>query len=268
MAQKSFLLLVVLVLGAVFVASFYSSNTGFATRSTNIPAFTTTKLFLSSPTQVDSYSLQFTNRQGVVYTFPYLTHRQNRFSYGDGQRDLVFSEASSPTAYNIGLNDSFVLSDQTTPLDDTAVSRVVQYINFDLPNQVLDFYEKGSGMKSFTFQCTTAPTICIPGRARLNFAGNTYDTYVNSAGDLAIDMNADNSINGRKINLVAEESGKRFIIDLGYQQFSGNGLSILPGSTPLTFFHSSSTIINRLTLVQATIGGFPVIQLQEATTPN
>lgn len=175
-------------------------------------------------------------------------------------------------SYNIGLNDSFVLSDQTTPLDDTATSHVVQYINFDLPNRVLDFYEEGSGMKSFTFQCNnpipTGPCITstYPGSANLIFSGNTYTARIDANGNLAIDQNADGSINGLKINLVAEEGGKRFIIDLGSQQYSGNGRSITSATTPITFYQGN--IISTLLLQRATIAGFSVILLQQATTPN
>ncbi|MDP1694978.1 MAG: hypothetical protein Q8L34_05560 [Candidatus Woesearchaeota archaeon] len=271
MAQKSFFVIVLLILGAIFVSSLYSSNTGFATRS--IPAFTTTKLFFASPT-FDIYNLEFSNIQGSIYTFPYLAHDgQNGFYYGYYHHSppipsyLVFVEAASPTSYNIGLDNFFVLSDQTSPLDNTATSHVIYYKAFDPVQQVLDFTEFDTSMTIFsvTYQCGST-TSCFPANAIIIRGGNTYSTQIDANGNLAIDQNADNLINGRKINLVADEGGKKVIIDLGLQQYSGNGRSITSTTTPLTFYQGN--VISTLMLQRATIAGSPVILLQQATTPN
>lgn len=74
----------------------------------------------------DEYKLEFENRQGTVYTVPYVTNQGGTFKYGDDTKDLVFvegnySESGLPgiannatdtfEAFNIGLLDYFVLSD-------------------------------------------------------------------------------------------------------------------------------------------------------------
>jgi hypothetical protein len=213
---------------------------------------------LSLKGSLDSYWLDFTNRQGTRYSFRYLTSFNNIYKYGDASGDLIFVEASSPDNPNIGIGDSFVLSNQQHPYDISATSHIIHYTQFDPLNRIISFLEQGSGLRQYYYQCTNPnppPAPCIvpgyPGRAILVYGGHTYLTRIDANGNLAIDMNGNGgnyAISGIKVNLVALEqsSSGQFtpvVIDLGTPRYSGNGLTIPLGTPiPLVFYQGDPTL--------------------------
>ncbi|GEM_PF-4436896 len=236
-----------------------------------------THVELSLQGSLDSYWIAFTNRQGTRYFFRYLSSFNNIYKYGDVNNELVFVEALSSTAGNIGLNDYFVLSNQRSPSDVRAVSHVLQYTNFDPIQRTVTFVEQEPTRNTKTFTYQLGNPNPYPAMARLIFSGNTYLAYIDPQGNLAIDMNANGALQGTKINLVAYESvdGGQFtpvVLDLGTSAYSGNRLTI-PMGTQIPFTMSQGDPSQQQVMVdslrikpaQVTLNNVPLTLLQLET---
>ncbi|HLD12792.1 MAG TPA: hypothetical protein VJB87_04320 [Candidatus Nanoarchaeia archaeon] len=200
------------------------------------------------PSGDDQYKLTLENRQGEVYTIPYLSRQGGVLKYGDEDDEFIFIEGlvdnltSSNTNIanftpNIGDDDFFVLSDMDQGLDDTSTSKVVRYESIDTSNRQLLFDDLASGSRQFTYTVLNTNMSAI-GRADLVFGGNTYVAYVENgtnanhtagraAGSgyrLAVDLNNDGDIRVDEVRFTTNGGG---IIDFGRTRIaSGNGVTI------------------------------------------
>ena len=206
----------------------------------------------------DEYSLELENRQGAVYKIPYITNEGGTFKFGDDDDDLVFIEGnftegagnahlnitqveSGIPAFNIGIQDYFLLSDTTkntvtaetsgdgyqeSGFDDTSISHIVRYNSIDTSDRTLSFDDEASGSKEFTYESLALANGAAIGRADLVFGGNTYITYVGnitgSSNDnpIAIDMDADGTIDRGKVRFTINGGG---IVDFGNASSSDGG---------------------------------------------
>lgn len=255
------------------------------------------------PAGDDQYNLEFENRQGQLYNVPYVSNRNGVFKFGDDDNDLVFIEgnysetfpsvsggfnltgasgdvASGPT-FNIGPNDFFVISNSRSAagnLDETAFSHVVRYTSVDTSNKLLSFDDEAVGTRTFTYQAIANTTFATTvGRAELVFGGNTFATYVenisnttSSSVGLAIDQNADGTINRTEIRITVNGGG---IIDLGNHTDSDGHNS--NGSTQVVDIINNGNVTFDLTTLATefdedgpTSGGTAAEKIDVAITSN
>lgn len=231
----------------------------------------------------DEYTLEFENKQGTVYKIPYITNEGGNFKFGDNDKDLVFIEGNytegvaigsfngtgglvgNYTEFNIGILDSFVLSDaskntggsnEPVPTsaqggeqtlmggyDDTATTHIVRYNSIDTSDRTLSFDEEGSGTKEFTYEAFDPTTGEAIGKARLIFGGNTYVAYVGNStantNPLAVDMDADGDIDRTEIRITVNGGG---IIDLGEAALSDGGNFTYLGDAQSTWSNTGEKI--------------------------
>jgi len=199
-----------------------------------------------TPKGDEEYTLEFENKQGAIYKFPYIANKnrtsQNDFKYGDKDRDLVFIEGKyresmtlrelqqTGLAFNIGLYDFFVLSDirnTTNGWDETAITHIARYTGINTSDRTLQFEDLATGAMEITYEARVSSNLGIIGRGELIFSGNTYAVYIGNVtengGDnpLAIDMDSDGIINRSEIRVTTWPGG---IIDLGDAQSSNGGV--------------------------------------------
>jgi hypothetical protein len=168
------------------------------------------------PSGDDEYDLEFENRAGQIYVFPFVTNEAGTFKYGDDDDDFVFLEGAlvlddnvTNDYYNIGQKDYFLLSNMDAAQDDTSFSHVVRYASIDTSNKILTFDDLAVGTRQFTYaeqNSTNAGAGEVLGKSSLVFGGNSYTTYVkNDSGaaahyPLAIDQNGNGTFSNFERN--------------------------------------------------------------------
>ncbi len=207
------------------------------------------------PAGDDRYNLEFENRQGLIYKFPYVSNRNGVFKFGDQNDDFVFVEGNytqatglrggrnlaneTGTKFNIGILDYFILSnirkntagsDEVnirSGLDDTAFTRVVRYNSIDTSSRTIQIDDLATGTKQFVYDnASNSLTSGIIGNADLVFGGNTYKAFISNVtqngGDnpLAVDMNADGQVNRFEITATTNGGG---ILDFGNASENAGG---------------------------------------------
>ncbi len=136
----------------------------------------------------DRYQVSFTNIQGQTYTFPYISNVDSVWRFGDNNYDLVFVEAASAAAYNIGRNDYFVVSNGAQ--DKKSVTNVLRYRSYVKDAKTFNFEDLATGaMRSVIVSGTTT------GTGSLVIGGHTYAVNANNVSLneplIGIDLNAD-----------------------------------------------------------------------------
>ncbi|MDO8556297.1 MAG: hypothetical protein Q7R96_03935 [Nanoarchaeota archaeon] len=202
------------------------------------------------PSGDDKYKMTIENRQGQVYTFPFVSIEggSTNFKYGDDDDDFVFVEGNTSLSGssikqfqpNIGDDVYFVLADQNQGLDDTAFSHIVRYDSIDTSNRQLLFDDLATGSRQFTYEDETTNNSVL-GTANLVFGGNTYKAYVengtstagvlsgtNGQNEIAIDMNNDGDIHQDEIRFTINGGG---IIDFGETRTGSLGAAVAANAT-------------------------------------
>lgn len=167
-------------------------------------------VFEINPSGDTLYDIEFTNKDGNTYQFPFVSFI-NSFKLGDDNQDLVFVEGSSSSDYNINLNDYFVVTTSNTK---TGTSGVIKYKSFDITNSKIYLEDLEEGEITAPFG-TTNVTNGI-GEGFFTFAGQNYRFYVknDSVGNysISVDQNRDGSINAGEAKIILKGGG---ILDLG-----------------------------------------------------
>ena len=207
----------------------------------------------------DEYRLEFTNQQGQLYRFPFITNKGGTFKYGDDKDDFVFSEGytnntanedASAQLFNIELNDYFVLSKTDATgngiFDETAVSHVVRYTSVDTSNNRLTIDDLATGSREFTYSTSGLPNNTL-GSANLLFGGNTYRAFIS---------------NNATINyaLVVDQNGDSVFGNAAATQFPGAGANKILPALP-----ANTTSLATLQEIRATVRGGGVLDFGNHT---
>ena len=184
----------------------------------------------------DSYSLQFTNSEGLEYNADLVDNSHDEhafFKWGGDNQDLVFTEGEFDDhnkEFLIDRYDHFVL----TKNDKT---HILGYDSLDLINHKMVFEEDGGEVDDVEFEVDFEPSEIpgILGAGRITVGGEEFRFYISDPSEsgwgdenigkypLAVDLNGDGQFGG-SVDIVVQGGG---IIDLpnnqGQREVNGQG---------------------------------------------
>lgn len=173
---------------------------------------------LSSPTKTpikfepigdDRYKLEFENKKGDKYVVPLMNNRGTYNLGDDSGNNLTFIEGANSSDYIVTDDDFFILTNKN---DRNGITGVFQYNSIDTSSQTLSFNDLAGNSKQVTYAVSNVSGRL--GEADLSSIGTNYKVYISSGTNnpLAIDLNADGSVNSGEVNIIVKGGG---IMDLG-----------------------------------------------------
>lgn len=141
--------------------------------------------------------LSFTNSAGDAYTnIPLVYNNGTEMFLGSKDGNLIATEASGNTEYNVDLEDILVL----TKDQDTFVFKYDKF-NDDGTDYSIELRDYEDNTCEYTVDST--------GMVNINKGGHTFVAYVDtSTGKMAVDLNGDGQINGASVDIVDQYGAK------------------------------------------------------------
>ena len=157
----------------------------------------------------DRYKLEFENKKGDKYIVPLMSNRGTYNLGDDSGNNLTFIEGANSSDYIVTDDDYFILTNKN---DRNGQTNVFQYNSIDTSSQTLSFNDLAGNSKQVTYAVSNVSGRL--GEADLSSSGTNYKVYISSGTNnpLAIDLNADGSVNSGEVNIIVKGGG---IMDLG-----------------------------------------------------
>jgi len=163
------------------------------------------------------YELEFENVNGVKYSFPLITDKDNTYKWGDDDDDFIFTEYNNGTTTALALcadvntfisdDDYFIVSDKaSSATEDKAVTAIMRYQSLSTGESTVTF----RNLAGDTFTVSYSGTLGTSATGELIVDGASHDFWIGADSAtasekyaLSMELDVDAVANGDEVMAVA-----------------------------------------------------------------